>query len=88
MVLLPKGRVTDEENVHDDTARPHVHGSVIRHASDHLGAQVPGRAGKACRWRSGERRWGWWVAQAGEEKREVEREREVECVCVCVSVSV
>jgi hypothetical protein len=48
LVLVPEGRVSDEQDVEDDPARPDVDRLPVRLLLQHLGAEVAGSAGKTC----------------------------------------
>ena len=47
LVFIPKWRITNQQNVEDDTAGPNVHGFSVRLLLQNLGREVAGSAGKA-----------------------------------------
>ena len=63
LVLVPEGRVADQENVEDDPARPDVHGLAIRLLLKHLGGQVTGSSGKT--FENDIRSYAWYIDGKG-----------------------
>lgn len=46
LVLVPKRRVTDEEDVEDDTARPYIYWLAVRFFLEDFRTEVTGRPGE------------------------------------------
>lgn len=47
LILVPEGRIADEEDVENDAARPDVHWLAVRLLLQHLRREVAGSAGEA-----------------------------------------
>lgn len=47
LILIPERRITDQENVQDDSARPNVDGFAVGLLLQHLWREITGRAGES-----------------------------------------